>query len=144
MNIEIMQALITIIAVLVFTTILYKAMPYRELSATKPGFVFFPKYKHRVAKPDSDFHVEEVMSSLGFRKKESLNGITMYSRGSVLGDISIKLIKVNVTFTPMNDGSLEYTVEPAWVVAFDTGDHWLFSKELGDKLLSESDTSSDN
>jgi len=129
-----MEIVITVVAVLAAVTILYKVLPHRDLGQKKPMFALFPKYKNEVPKPNSDYRVEEVMSSLGFEKKKDKSGSMTYSRGSIVGDISIKLMKINVTFSPTNDGCLPYTVEAAWVVAFDTGDHWEFTKQLGDKL----------
>lgn len=129
-----MEVFITVVAVVALVTALYKVAPHRELGQKKPMFALLPKYKNKVPKPDSDSRVEEVMYSLGFKKKKDQNGLTKYSRGSIAGDISIKLMKVNVTFSTASDGSLPYAVEAAWVAAFDTGDHWVFTKELGDKL----------
>lgn len=129
-----MEIVITVLALLAAVTALYKVLPHREIGSEQPVFAPFPKYKNKVPAPDSDNRVEEVMSSLGFKKKKDRGGLTKYSRGSIAGDMSIKLMKVNVTFCPVSDGKLPYSVEAAWVVAFDTGDHWKFTKELGDKL----------
>jgi len=133
---EIMEIVITVVAVLAATTILYKVLPHRNLGQKKPILALFPKYKNEVPKPKSVYRVEEVMSSLGFEKKKDQGGSIKYSRGSIAGDISVKLMKINVTFSPISNGNLPYTVEAAWVVAFDTGDHWDFTKQLGDKIES--------
>lgn len=124
------------IVVLMIVTVIYRVVPNRDLGAKKPMLAFFPKYRNRVANPDSDDQVEQTMASLGFKKGKSRGGLTEYSRGSVIGDLSIKLSKVKVTYHPVINGKLSFTVEAAWVVAFDTGDHWQFTKELGDKLVS--------
>ena len=128
--------ILTAIVVLVILTVIYRVLPHRELGAKKPMLAFFPKYRNQVASPDSDDQVEQTMASLGFKKSKSRGGVTEYSRGSVVGDLSIKLSKVKVTFHPVSNGKLPFAVEAAWVVAFDTGDHWQFTKELGDKLES--------
>lgn len=132
-----MQLFIVLVVVLTLMTVLYKVAPHRELGQKKPRLAFFPKYKHKVLKPDSDYRVDEIMCSLGFKKK-GRGELSQYSRGSIVGDISVKQMKVKVSFYPSGDGSLLYAVEAAWVVAFDTGDHWLLTKALGDALENSS------
>ncbi|QCF24831.1 hypothetical protein [Hydrocarboniclastica marina] len=126
-------AIVTIVIVAALT-VLYKVMPHRELGSKRPKFSLFPKYRNKVPVPESDDHIEKVMSSLGFEKKKDRGGLSEYSRGFIAGDISIKLAKVKVIFYQSSEGKLPYTVEAAWIAAFDTGDHWKFAKELGDKL----------
>jgi hypothetical protein len=57
-------------------------------------------------------------------------------RGSVLGDFTVKLIKVNVGVTRITESSIKLTVEAGWFVAFDTGDFWSFLSELSAKVES--------
>ncbi|WP_095618684.1 hypothetical protein [Halovibrio salipaludis] len=134
---EMIDIILAAVVVLVIVTAIYRVLPHRELGDKKPSLAFFPKYQNQVPHPGSDDETEQIMSSLGFKKRRSLGGVTEYSRGSVIGDLSIQLSKVKVVFHPISNGMLPYTVEAAWVAAFDTGDHWQFTKELGDKLKSE-------
>ena len=129
-----MELIVTVILVLTGVTILYKVIPYRNLGERKPVLALLPKYKNKVIVGNSGNNIEEVLTSLGFIKNKGENGIAKYTRGSIIGDISIKLIKIKVCTKAIVDNELEYTVEAASLVAFDTGDHWQLTKELGEKL----------
>ena len=122
-------------------TMLYKSLPHRSMGEKKPFISFFPKFKTIVKLPSSlldsenpEKELEAVLSKYGFTKKNKTNSITKYSRGHILGDISIKLAKVNLLVTEPESGSVEISIEAGWVVAFDTGDFWKFLTELKDKI----------
>ena len=127
-----------LVLVLVFgVTVLYKILPYRTLGDKKPFISFMPKYKTQVALPGDMSSIEklsEVLAKYGFSLKSTIDGTAKFVRGSILGDISIKLLKVVLKVTePVNNRS-EFSVEAGWVVAFDTGDFWSFLSELKQKI----------
>ena len=134
--------LIIFVAVtLAVITMLYKSLPHRNMGEKKPFISFFPKFKTKVKLPASllesgnpEETLETVLSEYGFNKKAKNNSITKYSRGHILGDISIKLAKVNLLVTEPTSGYVEISIEAGWVVAFDTGDFWKFLTELKDKI----------
>ncbi|NES24739.1 MAG: hypothetical protein F6K41_38970, partial [Symploca sp. SIO3E6] len=79
-------------------------------------------------------NLEKILASQGFQPIGKKNGRAYFTRGSVLGDISIKLAKIRVGVKEQTDGQSELTVEASWIVAFDTGDFWQFTSELAGKL----------
>jgi len=95
---------------------------------------FFPKYKKRVKHALNPQQLEEKLAEFGFTKTGGDDALMAFSRGSVLGDISIKLSKVAVGLERITDKELEITVHAGWVVAFDTGDHWQFITELSERI----------
>ncbi|MEM5534672.1 hypothetical protein HHE92_12775 [Pseudoalteromonas arctica] len=119
---------------LVLVTITYKVLPHRELGNKKPTIAVMPKYKTKVNASISASELDEVLAVYGFSKVNVKNDADKYTRGSVLGDISIKLAKVNVFVSCISPSRKEVCVEAGWVAVFDTGDHWQFLKELSEKL----------
>ena len=130
MNIE----LITIVSFIVIITLSYKLVPFRQAGPKKPRLAIFPKYKLMVNSNLNDVEREKILGELGFNKTKNSGSLTKYTRGSTLGDLSIKLSKVNITLNEMDNKKLEVTIQAGWVAAFDTGDHWQFITELGQKL----------
>ena len=122
------------ILILITVTVTYKLLPYRNAGSSKPFIALFPKYKKTVQHSLTGEQIESIMTSLGFKVSQRTNEIFRFSRGSVVGDISIKLAKVNVSLRRMNSNEHELTVEAGWIAAFDTGDHWKFITELGSKF----------
>ena len=126
--------IISVVVLLVAITALYKLLPYREMGDKKPFFALLPKYK-AVIRSDSELPIDEkLLSDLGFKKVKQKESTVKYTRGSVLGDISIKLSKVDVYLTTVTATEKEIAVQAGWVAAFDTGDHWQFLNELSKKL----------
>ena len=126
--------LIIVAGIVILITVGYKLLPYRNAGASKPGIAFLPKYKKTVKHSLTDAELASIMTGLGFKSSKKTNEISKFSRGSVVGDISIKLAKVNVTMRKIEPNEHEITVEAGWVAAFDTGDHWRFITELGEKI----------
>lgn len=134
--------LIIFVAVaLAVITMLYKILPHRNMEEKKPFISLFPKFKTKVKLPPAllesvnpEEALETVLSEYGFNKKNKNNSITKYSRGHILGDISIKLAKINLLVTKPVSDYIEISIEAGWVVAFDTGDFWKFLAELKDKI----------
>ncbi|BFM49012.1 hypothetical protein [Marinomonas sp. THO17] len=126
--------IISVVVLLVVITALYKFLPYREMGDKKPFFALFPKYIKVIECDTQSTSEEEILSGLGFKKVKQDASITKYTRGSVLGDISIKLSKVDVYLRSISPTEMEVAVQARWVAAFDTGDHWQFLSELSKKL----------
>ena len=129
-----METVISVVVVLLAITVLYKALPFRSLGTKKPFIAFFPKYKKNVIHSLSNEELEEKLANFGFKKNKESESFQKFTRGSVLGDISIKLAKVNVGLRRVAENEHEITVQAGWVAAFDTGDHWEFTKELSAKI----------
>lgn len=128
--------IISIVVLLIAITALYKFLPYREMGGKKPFLALMPKYKTVIKHDSESLNEEEILSGLGFKKVKQEASITKYTRGSVLGDISIKLSKVDVYLRSVSSTEKEVAVQAGWVAAFDTGDHWQFLSELSRKLES--------
>lgn len=133
--------IIFVVIALTAITLLYKVLPHRDLGEKKPFISFFPKYKTNVALPTSilnkenpERELETVLSQYGFVKRAQSGDITKYSRGHILGDLSIKLAKVNLLVTTPESNCVDISIEAGWVVAFDTGDFWKFLLELKEKV----------
>ena len=129
-----METIVIVVVTLVIITVLYKILPYRDLGENKPFFALLPKYKNAVKHSLNNVEIEEKLKSFGFKKVKETESSKMFTRGSVLGDISIKLAKVDVCLRKISENEHELTVQAGWVAAFDTGDHWKFTKELSEKL----------
>ncbi len=129
-----MEIIIIVVVALVTITLLYKMLPYRSLGAKKPFIAFLPKYKITVRHSLSNAELESKLADHGFKKVKESESYQQFTRGSVLGDISIKLAKVNVGLRKLAENEHELTVQAGWIAAFDTGDHWKFTKELIEKI----------
>ena len=126
--------IIIVAGIVIVITVGYKLLPYRSAGSRKPVIAFLPKYKKTVTHTLTNKELELIMTGLGFKASKKRGEISRFSRGSVIGDISIKLAKVNVSMHRINPSEHEITVEAGWVAAFDTGDHWKFITELGEKF----------
>ncbi|UTW04705.1 hypothetical protein KDX31_06815 [Amphritea atlantica] len=129
-----MEALLIVVLGLVGITVLYKLIPCRNLGTKKPFIALLPKYKKSVKHSLSNADLEEKLAGFGFKKVKESESWQTFTRGSILGDISIKLAKVNVGLRKISDYEHEVTVQAGWVAAFDNGDHWKFTKELTEKI----------
>ena len=124
---------ITVVAV-VFLTVLYRLLPFREADGAKPSFALLPKYRKRIKHALSSEALESELSHFGFKKVKESGSVSRFSRGSIMGDFSINLARVDVAVRPIAPGEHELTVQAGWVAAFDTGDLWQFITELARKL----------
>ena len=129
-----MEILIIVVVALVILTALYKWIPFRDLGDKKPAIAFLPKYKKTVRHALSSPELEQKLADFGFRKVKETEALQKFTRGSVMGDISIKLTKVDVCLRQLAENEHELTVQAGWIAAFDTGDHWKFTQELSEKL----------
>lgn len=134
MNVEV---IIVALVVVVIVTLLYKLLPYRPLGDKKPFVSLLPKYKTYVSLPDSlseSTTLSQELAKYGFTIKSQTDEVVTYTRGHMLGDISIKLTKIDLKVSKPIANQSEFTIEAAWVVAFDTGDFWKFLRELKEKI----------
>ncbi len=125
---------IAAIAVIILITVLYKLIPFRETGERKPHLAILPKYKKRITHALSRQQIEQKLTELGFKKLDENDSTLKFSRGSILGDISIKLTRVDVGLQIISSSELEVTVQAGWLAAVDTGDHWSFITELCEKI----------
>ena len=131
------------VVVLVLLKVLYSAKTFSPLPSTKPRFCLLPKYV--VPLPVDGPDVEVVLSSrlahYGFREIRRDANAIVFSRGSALGEFSIKIAKLVATATlplaPLTQLNVEYGV--AFGCAFDTGDLWTFCRELTEKIEATND-----
>ena len=130
------ELIITVAVALVIITGTYKFIPFRELRRKRPRFALFPKYRTHVARSDElkgPGKVEKELSEFGFAKVKVFGRASFFTRGHLLGDFSVKVIKVRLGVY-QEPGGVGLTLEAAWVAAFDTGDFWVFLTELKQKL----------
>ncbi|NQT40024.1 MAG: hypothetical protein HQ581_21200 [Planctomycetes bacterium] len=138
MSIERIIVIITIAVVVTFLiTLFYKLIPYRRPREKKPLLALFPKYHSEVdwGEPEIGLaEIEERLAEFGFRKFKTRNGMTFFQRGHLLGDFSIKIVKLKCGISEPENGKSTITLEASWVAGFDTGDLWVFLSELKQKL----------
>ncbi len=60
----------------------------------------------------------------------------LYKRGSVLGDFTIKIAKVNLFFSLPLESETKLYIQYGTFALFDTGDLWKFTNEIRGKLVS--------
>jgi hypothetical protein len=128
--------IIVVVAVVAFT-LSYKLVPHRQLSGKKPTLALFPKYRTEVNWVGLDLTLTEIETKLaefGFKKSKVENEVTFFQRGHLLGDFSVKLMKVKCGVSAPRKGKSIVTLEAGWMAAFDTGDFWTFLTELKQKL----------
>ena len=130
-----LDKILTAFMTVALATLIYKVLPFRKVGDKKPFLAFFPKYKIRVYHTLNNEELENKLSKFGFKKVNETKGLLKFSRGSVLGDLSIKLSKVSVSLHKIEEGVHDLTVQATWVAAFDTGDHWQLTKELGSRIV---------
>ncbi len=126
--------IIAAVILLILITAAYKLIPFREAGNKKPLLAVFPKYKKRITHTLTKQQIEQRLSEYGFKKIKETESDIKFSRGSILGDISIKLTKVDVGLQIISQNELEVTVQAGGLAAVDTGDHWLFITELCEKF----------
>lgn len=116
---------------------LYRSKVAPELPASKPSFCLLPKFRatlrlppEMLSAPDPIAELGRRLAAFGFSQAAWDSRSLRFARGSLLGDFSIKIVKVNLTFAlPL---AAETAVEIAYgsFAAFDTGDLWQFATEL--------------
>jgi len=116
-----------------------KLIPYREMAATKPRVVFFPKYKTEVVLADEwmdPIALEKKLASFGFQKSSEKEGRVYFVRGHILGDFSfsIKHVRLKLGFKSLLNNKSEVTLEARGGMLLDTGDCWTFLTELSEKF----------
>jgi hypothetical protein len=126
--------LVTAVVLVLVITAVYRLMPYRIASGKKPSFTLLPKYRKTIDTSLDFEQLDKELEQYGFKKSKSDGGTDYYTRGSLLGDFSVNLMKVRLGVSKPENGKAELTLEASWVVAFDTGDFWSFISELGRKL----------
>ena len=127
--------IITIVVILVAgLTVIYRLLPFRSVSKSKPFLSIMPKYRTEVETNLSSSELELKLAQYGFKKSKVGSGIDYYDRGTLLGDFSAKLLKVKLGVSNPVNRKTTITLEAAWIVAFDTGDFWSFINELKTKL----------
>ena len=119
----------------------YKRNKPKELPKTKPLIAWLPKYHSVVCLPEKIINTPSATEALG--KQLSLFGFKLvkdspselvFSRGSALGDFSIKIVKVNLKFGKPLTNETKLIIEYGSFALFDTGDLWKFSEDLISKL----------
>jgi hypothetical protein len=120
---------------------IYRLRSPEPFPPRKPGFCWFPKYLVPMDFPGEILHssnpisvLEGRLSPLGFQLEESSKGEVKFRRGFVLGDISVKLVKVEMIFPAALDGNRCVTVQYGFVAAFDTGDLWTLASEVREHI----------
>lgn len=134
---NIVSLLIIVVGALVGVFVAYRLKTARDLPASKPSFCLLPKYKVSLRLPPEVVSSSEPISLLGqrlaefgFSESKRESGILRYSRGSLLGDFSIKIAKVNLTFPLPLEAETAVEIAYGQIAAFDTGDLWRFATEL--------------
>ena len=121
-------------------TLVYQAIPCRELPEVRPGFSLLPKYRTSIdwdsPAPDP-IAIEQKFAACGFQLVRSDDHAMHYQRGKLLGDFSVKVLKLKCTISIPDNGSSTLTVEAGWMIAFDSGDLWTFTSELKANLESD-------
>lgn len=133
-----------LIGVLILTLVLihfgYQKLKGVLLPIKKPFIQFFPKYCWKLEGNISQDELEKTMSTFGFQISLDNKKYIKFTRGSVLGDFSIKITKVNISFEkPLSKGSKVYIAYGNFAPVFDTGDLWKFTKELTKKIEKQQD-----
>lgn len=135
----IVETIILFVVILLSVTATYKWLPYRPLSKTKPRFTLFPKYHTTIQWSKELADVAEELEKYGFELRSKNQDKLILHRGSLLGDFSVKLLKLKCIVSPSENDSLSITLEAGWMIAFDTGDLWTFTTELKQKLMAKSE-----
>ncbi len=131
-------AIIAAVAIIGFLSA-YKLKSPQPLPSSKPSFCFLPKFEGSISVPPinaettqpTDF-LAERLAEAGFSVAQRTDDELVFSRGSVLGDFSVKIAKVNMRFDLPIQPSTRFTIEYGAFAAFDTGDLWQFTQELKD------------
>lgn len=118
----------------------YRLKPPIQLPSHKPSFAWLPRYQFDVDASDWP-KGDEVLpylrtrfEELGFRQSSETTTMVRFTRGSALGDFSVKIMKLDVDVTLPIETRATLAVHYGALAAFDTGDLWTFASELKAKL----------
>jgi len=130
--------ILVLVAVLIALKVAYRAKSFVPLPTAKPGFVWLPKYTVSLPMQTGDHEAELAarLGSHGFSQRRLRDHRIEFTRGSALGDFSIKIAKVVATTSlpASNPAQLKVEYGVLFGCAFDTGDLWQFCRELTDKI----------
>ncbi|MGF1579639.1 MAG: hypothetical protein ACFCD0_09775 [Gemmataceae bacterium] len=137
----IVTTVLVIVAVIFTVALGYKLRWPSTLPPTKPFISWFPKYRTVVVLTPVVVENQEPEMALLYRLNQ-LGFVEMgrdidqirFTRGSILGDFSVQIAKVDLTFRLPLDTETVLQVEYGAFAAFDTGDLWKFTTELKDRL----------
>lgn len=122
----------------------YRRRDSSPLEPDKPRFKWMPKYTLPVTLPASVLaaeapcdELERRLSALGFHVSHWTREQVFFTRGKSWGDFSMKYIRLQVAFPFPLQAEAEMRVEVADVCLFDTGDLWLLSHQLREKLAGD-------
>ncbi|MBN1899203.1 MAG: hypothetical protein JW827_10520 [Spirochaetes bacterium] len=134
--------LISIPVIWIILLIVYRQKKPVKIPEEKPVISFFPKYYATVRMTDSilksnnpfSITLDSRLEPFGFKLTKEFPEELIFSRGSVSGDFSIKITKVNLKFKIPPSKEIRMDIEYGFMVLFDTGDLWKFTNELIEKL----------
>ena len=119
----------------------YKLGAPVRFPTVKPRFCVLPKYDVRIIPPsylieaaDPTAELARVLKPLGFAQSRKTDKFSEFSRGSLLGDFSVEIAKVNLTFSLPIISDLHCRAVYGSFAAFDTGDLWTLCSELKNKI----------
>jgi len=131
---------IVVVAVAAFL-VAYKLKSPIPLPASKPSFCLLPKFAFTIHLPeelvgasDSVAELGRLLEPFGFAESAHTTGTVRYSRGSLLGDFSIRIAKVDLEFSLPLESKSHLRASYGSFAAFDTGDLWSFCSELRAKV----------
>lgn len=128
--------------VLVTLHLRYRSKSASQMPTERPSFCWQPKFVVEFELPDAITTATDPVNSLGdslgqygFKEVRQQPDSVMFARGHTLGDFSIKIAKVTLTFPlPLEKHQSAEAGYGSYAVAFDTGDLWTFTVELRDKV----------
>lgn len=113
--------LAAIIVICLVTAVLYKTKKPVPMPAVKPAFCLLPKYsatiqlsKEIVAAENSVAALATQLESLGFSEASRSEQSVRFTRGSLLGDFSVKIMKIELLFPLPIEPISEVTVQSSW------------------------------
>ena len=120
--------IIYILLALVGMTVIYRIVPYKKWTDTKPILVLLPKYQADFSCP-----VERIISNLEQQNFQPKGGsVDIYTRGKIWG-WSARTTKLHVC-VDQEDRSIKI-YSPFIAALFDTGDLW----KVTDAIINSSD-----
>ena len=136
----VIAAIAAVIALIIFL-VAYKTKEPTPLPFVRPTFACLPKYITPIALPQDiiaagspELALGERLAEYGFSESSQTVGKVCYTRGSIVGDLSVKIAKINLTFSLPLYRRPTMTVVAGGPLAFDTGDLWKLTTELKEKL----------
>lgn len=114
---------VTVAAVYVIITILYRRASYNVIGKSQPDVAIFPKYEGTF-----DCAPDDIRRSLtALRFEASGKNENVFKRGKVDGDLSAGSIRVRVEIDPAQK---KLRVLGQRLVLFDTGDLWQLTEDI--------------